>query len=76
MQSVRIIVGLLGMVSVGSVCVLAQGDSSRMPAPNKRIVIGASTLLDVLDARKVLSDAQELTVNAELRRDLAQWPRR
>ncbi len=33
--------------------------------------LGASTLLDVIDARRALSDAQELTINAQLRQDLA-----
>lgn len=33
--------------------------------------LGASTLIDVLDARRALSDAQELVANAALRRDLA-----
>jgi len=38
---------------------------------NKGFELGASTLIDVLDARKALADAQELTVNAQLKRDLA-----
>jgi len=33
--------------------------------------LGGNTLTDVLDARRALSDAQELAVNAQLRRDLA-----
>lgn len=33
--------------------------------------LGASTLIEVIDARRTLTDGQELVVNAQLRRDLA-----
>lgn len=50
---------------------LAEGASGLLGKIQRGFELGVNTLVDVLDARRTLSDAQELTVNAQLRRDLA-----
>ncbi len=50
---------------------LADGAKTLLQRTQRGFELGANTLIDVLDARRALSDAEELTVNAQLRRDLA-----
>lgn len=57
--------------SVASYTKLAEGARTLLERTQRGFELGANTLVDVLDARRALSDAQELTINAQLRRDLA-----
>lgn len=57
--------------SVANYTKLADGARSLLDRTQRGFELGANTLVDVLDARRALADAQELTVNAQLRRDLA-----
>ena len=57
--------------SVASYNKLANGARTLLDRTQRGFELGANTLIDVLDARRALSDAQELAVNARLRRDLA-----
>lgn len=57
--------------SVANYTKLAEGARTLLERTQRGFELGANTLIDVLDARRALSDAQELTVNAQLRRDLA-----
>ena len=57
--------------SVANFSKLADGARTLLDRIQRGFELGANTLVDVLDARRALSDAQELTVNAQLRRDLA-----
>ena len=57
--------------SVQTYARLADGAKALLERTRRGFDLGASTLLDVLDARRALADAQELTVNARLRQDLA-----
>jgi len=50
---------------------LAEGGRTLLERTRRGFDLGANSLTDVLDARRALADAQELTVNAQLRRDLA-----
>jgi outer membrane protein TolC len=57
--------------SVAGYAKLADGARSLLDRTQRGFELGANTLIDVLDARRALADAQELTINANLRRDLA-----
>ena len=57
--------------AVSNYAKLADGARTLLERTQKGFALGANALFDVLDARRALSDAQELTVNAQLRRDLA-----
>ena len=57
--------------SVRSYTNLAEGAQTLLERTQRGFDLGANTLVDVLDARRALADAQELMVNAQLRRDLA-----
>ena len=57
--------------SVANYTKLADGARTLLERTQRGFELGANVLFDVLDARRALSDAQELTVNAQLRRDLA-----
>ncbi|GEM_PF-2869441 len=57
--------------SVANYTKLANGARTLLERTQRGFELGANTLIDVLDARRALSDAQELAVNAQLRRDLA-----
>ena len=57
--------------SVATYARLSEGARTLLERTRRGFDLGASTLLDVLDARRALADAQELSVNAELRQDLA-----
>ena len=57
--------------SVANYTKLAEGAKTLLDRTQRGFELGANSLIDVLDARRALSDAQELTVNAQLRRDLA-----
>ena len=50
---------------------LANSAKQLLDKTQRGFELGATSLIDVLDARRALSDAQELTVNAQLRLDLA-----
>lgn len=50
---------------------LAEGAQTLLERTRRGFELGANSLIDVLDARRALAEAQELTVNAQLRRDLA-----
>ena len=57
--------------SVATYRKLAAGARSLLERTQRGFELGANTLTDVLDARRTVSDADDLTTNAELRRDLA-----
>lgn len=50
---------------------LSDGTNTLLERTRRGFDLGANTLTDVLDARRALSEAQELAINAQLRRDLA-----
>ncbi len=50
---------------------LVDGAQTLLQKTQRGFELGANTLIDVLDSRTALSDAQELLIAAQLRRDLA-----